>query len=284
MTRQSPLQQWRVKRQQSESVHRPLVMGILNVTPDSFYDGGRHNTLAAALREAEKMVADGADYIDVGGESTRPNANPVSEAQESERVLPVVEAIVNGLDVAVSIDTSRATVMRAACGLGATLINDVRALSAEGAMDAAAESGADVCLMHMLGQPGSMQDAPVYDDVVASVREFLERRVAACRAAGIETARLAVDPGIGFGKTLTHNLCLLAALDRLAEPQVPVVLGVSRKSMFGQLLGRAADDRLYASLAAAVDAAARGIAMVRVHDVAATVDALRVWEAINSET
>jgi dihydropteroate synthase len=258
-------------------------MGIVNITPDSFYDGGQHFKFDAALRLVEQMVAEGVDYIDVGGESTRPNAAPVSEMQECDRVLPVIESVRARFDVSISVDTSRPAVMRSACLAGATLINDVRALQVEGALAAAAESDADVCLMHMLGEPGTMQDDPVYDDVVKSVRDFLETRAAACRAVGIAESRVTVDPGIGFGKTLAHNLRLLGRLDQIAPAQTPVVLGVSRKSMFGQLLGRAADDRLYASLAAVVDAARRGVAMVRVHDVGPTVDALKVWWAVNKE-
>ena len=257
-------------------------MGILNVTPDSFYDGGRHYQLDAALHLVEQMVFDGADYIDIGGESTRPSAVTVSEAEEFDRVLPTIESVAARFDIAISVDTSRPLVIRAACEAGASLVNDVRALQVDGALVAAAESDVDVCLMHMRGDPDNMQDDPTYVDVVETVREFLAARTAVCRAAGIASARIAVDPGIGFGKTLEHNLRLLNALDQVAPDNSLVVLGASRKSLFGQLLGRAVDDRLYASLAAAVDAAGRGVAMVRVHDVGATVDALDVWAAINS--
>lgn len=264
---------------------RPRVMGILNVTPDSFSDGGRHAGVEAALLHARRMCAEGADIIDVGGESTRPGAAPVSVQQELDRVLPVVERIVAELDVCVSVDTSTAPVMRAAAAAGAHLVNDVRALQREGALAAAAESGLPVCLMHMRGEPGDMQHAPVYRDVVAEVLEFLRGRAAAAVAAGIDGGRLLIDPGFGFGKTLAHNLALFRALDRFAAEPWPLLVGVSRKSMIGALLGnRPVEERLHGSVAAAVLAARAGAAILRVHDVGPTADALAVALALQQET
>ncbi|MGH8481168.1 MAG: dihydropteroate synthase [Nevskiaceae bacterium] len=260
----------------------PVVMGVLNVTPDSFSDGDRFVTPDAALAQARAMVAEGARIVDVGGESTRPGVEPVPEAQELERVLPVIEHIHAELDCVVSIDTMKPAVMRAACAAGAELINDVLALRAPGALEAGRDSGAAVCLMHMQGEPRSMQQAPRYGDVVAEVRDFLHGRVAACERVGLARERIVVDPGFGFGKTLEHNLRLLGALDRLAPPGVPLLVGVSRKSMFGQLLGRAVGEREAGSLAVAALAAWQGAAIVRTHDVRATMDALKVTAAIRA--
>lgn len=259
---------------------RPLVMGILNVTPDSFSDGGRFLDPAAALAHARSMVASGADLIDVGGESTRPGAAPADLQVELERVLPVIEALARALPAPVSVDTSKPEVMRAAVRAGAGLINDVRALGVSGALETAAGLGVPVCLMHMRGEPRTMQAAPQYQDVVAEVRGFLARRVEACVAAGIPRARLILDPGFGFGKTLEHNLALLARLGDIADLGLPVLVGISRKSMLGAITGRAVGERLPASVAAALIAAERGASILRVHDVAATVDALKVLEAV----
>ena len=258
---------------------RPLVMGVLNVTPDSFSDGGRFVHLEAAIEHGLAMVSAGAALIDVGGESTRPGAAPVSVAEELARVVPVVRALSAGAAV-ISIDTSKPEVMAQAAAAGAGLINDVRALRAPGALAAARDSGCAVCLMHMQGEPRTMQHAPVYSDVVAEVAQFLSARLEACRAAGIPDGRLLIDPGFGFGKTFEHNLTLLRGLPLLAGLGAPLLVGLSRKSMVGTLTGRAAGERLYGSLALAVLAALRGARIIRAHDVAATVDALRVVAAV----
>ncbi len=257
-----------------------LVMGVLNVTPDSFSDGGRFHSAAAALRHAGAMAEQGADIIDVGGESTRPGAAPVSEAEETDRVLPVIERILAQLDVAVSIDTSRPALMRAGVEAGAALINDVRALAAPGAVAAAASGPALVCLMHMQGSPATMQDAPHYDDPAAEVRDFLAARLAAAEAGGIAPERLLVDPGFGFGKTLQHNLDLLVKLHKLQNLGRPILVGLSRKSMLGGLTGRDVTSRLAGSVALATLAAERGAHIIRCHDVAETVDAVRVAAAV----
>ena len=263
---------------------RARVMGILNVTPDSFSDGGDFATREAALRHARQMVADGADLIDVGGESTRPGAPPVSVAEELARVIPVIEALASELAVPVSVDTSKPEVMRAAVAAGAGLINDVAALRRPGALAAAAALRVPVCLMHMQGEPGTMQQDPAYGDVVAEVAAFLAGRLAACEAAGIPRVRLLVDPGFGFGKTLAHNLALLRGLPRLASLGVPVLAGLSRKSMIGALLGGVpVGERLHGSVAAAVLAVERGAAIVRVHDVGPTVQALRIVAAVGGD-
>jgi len=263
---------------------RARVMGILNVTPDSFSDGGDFATREAALRHARQMVADGADLIDVGGESTRPGAPPVSVAEELDRVIPVIEALASELAVPVSVDTSKPEVMRAAVAAGAGLINDVAALRRPGALAAAAALRVPVCLMHMQGEPGTMQQDPAYGDVVAEVAAFLAGRLAACEAAGIPRERLLVDPGFGFGKTLAHNLALLRGLPRLASLGVPVLAGLSRKSMIGALLGGVpVGERLHGSVAAAVLAVERGAAIVRVHDVGPTVQALRIVAAVGGD-
>lgn len=257
----------------------PVVMGILNVTPDSFSDGGQHAGLEQALARARQMVAEGAGIIDIGGESTRPGAAAVGEAEELDRVLPVIEHLSRELDVVLSVDTSKPAVMREACRAGAEIINDVNALQAELAVEAAAASGAAVCLMHMQGEPRTMQQDPRYDDVVAEVGGFLRARIQACLAAGIPRERIAVDPGFGFGKRLEHNLALLGRLEAFEGLGCPLLVGLSRKAMFGQLLGRPLEQRLPGSLAAAVLAAWQGARIVRVHDVGPTVDALKVAQS-----
>ena len=259
----------------------PAIMGVLNVTPDSFSDGGRFTAVDAAVARACDMLDEGAAIIDIGGESTRPGADPVDERREIERVLPVIEALRAQRDCLISIDTSKPGVMQAACAAGARIINDVRALREPGALDAAADTGAGICLMHMQGQPRSMQRAPEYRDVVAEVRDFLDARLQACRAHGIARQRLVIDPGFGFGKTLVHNLTLLRDLAAFGELECPVLIGVSRKSMFRALVGaQTPEARLPASLAAAVLAVERGASLVRTHDVAATRDALAVAHAL----
>ena len=264
---------------------RPVVMGILNTTPDSFSDGGSYyeeNSLSLnlVLRRAEQMLEEGAKIIDVGGESTRPGAASVSEQQELDRVIPVVEALVDKLGALVSVDTSTASVITESAKKGAGLINDVRALQREGALVAAAATGLPVCLMHMQGEPNSMQKNPQYSDVIADVSDFLQRRASACRAQGIPSERIILDPGFGFGKTLAHNLALLKRLPELSELGYPLLVGMSRKSMVAQLLDRPVDERLVGSLALAMLAAERGAAIIRVHDVAATVDVLKVLAAV----
>ncbi|HSM29547.1 MAG TPA: dihydropteroate synthase [Woeseiaceae bacterium] len=258
----------------------PAVMGILNVTPDSFSDGGRFAGRDAAVRQAEAMARDGADIIDVGGESTRPGAGDVPEQQELDRVIPVIEAVVAAVDVPVSIDTSKPGVMRSAIAAGAAMINDIRALREPGAMQAAAELQRPVCLMHMLGQPRTMQQKPEYTDVVAEVREFLAERVRACVEAGLAGGSIIVDPGFGFGKTPRHNVELLSNLRQLQVIGQPILVGLSRKSTLGELTGRDVGERMPASIAAAVIAVIEGATLVRVHDVRETVDALRVAAAV----
>ena len=261
---------------------RPLVCGILNVTPNSFSDGGRFDDLDRAVAHGCTLAAEGADLIDVGGESTRPGSRPPTLAEELARVVPVVEALVQRVPVPLSVDTSRPEVMRAAVAAGASMVNDVRALRSPGALSAAAELGVPVCLMHMQRSPETMQEDPRYRDVVVEVRTFLAERVRACLDAGIRQEHLVVDPGFGFGKTPTHNVALLASLDGLRSLRVPVMVGLSRKSVLGQLTGRAVGDRLPASLAAALIAAQRGAAVLRVHDVAATRDVLTVLDAVGT--
>jgi len=258
----------------------PVVMGILNVTPDSFSDGGQFAARSAALRHAEQMAAAGAAIIDVGGESTRPGARAVSEQEETDRVVPVIEGIVDAIEVPVSIDTSKPGVMRAAVSAGAAMINDVRALELDGALEAAVELQRPVCLMHMQGQPGTMQQRPQYDDVVAEVTQFLRDRVAICSQAGLGNDLIVIDPGFGFGKTVADNIELLANLRQLLDIGLPVLIGVSRKSTLGAITGRDVDGRLPASVTAAVMAVERGAQIVRAHDVAETVDALRVARAV----
>ena len=261
-------------------LNEPRVMGILNVTPDSFSDGGRFFTPDAALRHAEAMVAAGAALIDVGGESTRPGATPVAAAEEIRRTAPIIARLAARLPVPIAIDTSKPEVMRAAVAAGAGLINDVRALRQPGALAAAAELGVPVCLMHMQGEPRDMQTAPTYTDVVLEVRAFLRERIAVCAAAGLPVTRLLIDPGFGFGKTLAHNLALLARLSAFADLGPPLLVGLSRKSMLGQIADCPLEQRLAPSLAAAVLAVVRGARIVRAHDVAETVQALRVVAAV----
>jgi len=258
---------------------RPRVMGILNVTPDSFSDGGRFFDRERALDHARRMLADGADLIDVGGESTRPGAAPVDEADELARVIPVIDELARE-GALVAVDTMKPAVMRAAVAAGAAMINDVNALRLPGALEAAASTDAAVCLMHMQGEPRTMQDAPSYDDVVAEVRDFLVERAQSCEAVGIARDRIVLDPGFGFGKTLAHNLVLVRGLPELVATGYPVLAGLSRKSSLGAITGRPGGERLAASLAAALAAVARGASLVRVHDVRETVDALKVWTAI----
>ncbi|RYG86838.1 dihydropteroate synthase [bacterium] len=259
---------------------RPVVMGILNVTRDSFSDGGRFLDSGAALAHASQMIAAGAAIIDIGGESTRPGAEPVPLQQELDRVVPLVEALRAGTDAVLSVDTMKPEVMTAAIAAGAGLVNDVRALQAKGAVEAVARSGAAVCLMHMQGEPRTMQHAPTYDDVVREVREFLVARAEVCIASGIARERIALDPGFGFGKTVAHNLALLAKLGSLVDVGYPVLAGLSRKSMLRTLLGRAEGERLAGSLALAAAALERGAAIVRAHDVAETMDLVRVLTAV----
>jgi dihydropteroate synthase len=259
---------------------RPRVMGIVNVTPDSFSDGGQHQTLEAAVAHGLRLAAEGADILDVGGESTRPGAAPVAVEQELQRVVPVVERLARETSLPICVDTSKPEVMRAAVAAGAGMINDVYALRREGALDAAAALGVPVVLMHMLGEPGTMQDDPDYDDVVADVHRFLADRLFACEMAGIARKNLVVDPGFGFGKRLEHNLLLLRQLARFGDLGVPVLAGLSRKRSLGELTGRDVGQRVHASVAAAVLAAEYGARLIRVHDVAATVDALKIWAAV----
>ena len=261
---------------------RPQVMGILNVTPDSFSDGGRFDRRDAALRHAEAMVKAGAALVDVGGESTRPGARPVSPIEDLERVAPVVEAIAAELDVIISVDTSTPAVMRECARLGAGLINDVRSLRREGALDAAAATGLPVCLMHMRGEPGNMQENPQYEDIAKEVAAFLRERIEACAAAGISSERVILDPGFGFAKNLSHNLCLFKRMQVLHELGRPLLVGVSRKSMIGQVLGKDVGERLYGSLALAALAVAKGARILRVHDVAETVDVVAMIAAVEA--
>jgi dihydropteroate synthase len=253
-------------------------MGIVNVTPDSFSDGGRFLELSAALEHARRLIDEGADILDIGGESTRPGSAAISESEEIARVVPVLEALRTS-DVVLSVDTSKPGVMRAALAAGAAIVNDVCALQAPGALDAIAASDCGVVLMHMQGSPRTMQVSPHYTDVVGEVRDFLRERIAAATARGVAAARIVVDPGFGFGKTVEHNFALLGRLAALATLGVPVLAGVSRKGMLGAVTGRAVGDRTAASVAATVVAVERGARIVRVHDVAATRDALRVWAA-----
>lgn len=266
---------------------QPLVMGVINTTPDSFSDGGTlfrsdRLDLDQAMARASAMVDAGAAVLDVGGESTRPGAASVSPQEELARVVPLVERISAELDVVVSVDTSTPDVMREAAAAGAGLLNDVRALRREGALAAAAATGLPICLMHMQGEPSTMQDDPSYDDVVSEVADFLEARASACEAAGISRQRLLFDPGFGFGKTVAHNLQLLAGLPTLAAAGVPLLVGLSRKSLIGKLIGREVHERLPASLALAVMAAERGASLIRTHDVAETADAVAMFTALKT--
>ena len=261
---------------------RTHVMGILNATPDSFSDGGRFSQLDAALRHAEAMVIAGATLIDVGGESTRPGARAVSPLEELERVAPIVEALNRELDVIISVDTSTPAVIRETARLGAGLINDVRSLRREGALDAAAATGLPVCLMHMRGEPGDMQDDPRYQDLVGEVRAFLLERMAQCAVAGIPADRIILDPGFGFAKNLDHNLSLFKHMEALHELGRPLLVGVSRKSMIGAVLGRPVGERLFGGLALAALAMVKGARILRVHDVAETIDVVRMISAVES--
>lgn len=263
-------------------LERPLVMAIVNVTPDSFSDGGRHATAQAACASCDRLLAEGADILDIGGESTRPGASTVSPEEELRRVLPVLRHAI-GLGCPVSIDTSEPRVIDAALALGADIVNDVRALRRPGALQSvAAHPSTGVCLMHMPGEPGQMQLAPAYADVLADVRSFLEERLQAAVAAGIDARRIVLDPGFGFGKTLEHNLALARGLRVLLRLGSPLLVGWSRKGSLVRVTGRPAGDRLAASIAAAVACVAQGASIVRVHDVAATVDALKVWTALGT--
>lgn len=263
------------------AARRCLVMGVLNVTPDSFWDGGRYSLVDAAVAHGLQLIAEGADILDIGGESTRPGAVPLDPAEELQRVIPVIERLRRVSDIPISIDTCRPQVMQAAVAAGVDMINDVYALTRPGAMAAATQAGLPVCLMHMQGDPQTMQCQPAYADVVTEVQAFLLRRAAECMAAGLPRECLILDPGFGFGKNLEHNLSLLRGLDRLVANGFPVLVGLSRKSMLGELLGRAVADRLAGSLAMAVAARQRGARIVRVHDVAATVDAFRTLDAVD---
>jgi len=265
------------------SLARPLIMGVVNITPDSFSDGGSFATASTALAHARRLVDEGADLVDIGGESTRPGAGGVALEEERRRVLPVLEQLAGGT-VPVSIDTQKPELMREAIAAGASMINDVNALQAPGAIAAVAQSGVAVCLMHMQGTPADMQTDPHYDDVVAEVLEFFGERMRAAHAAGIAPDRIVLDPGFGFGKTLEHNLELLRRLDRFNTTGAAVLAGLSRKGMLGRLTGREVDGRVYASIAAALIAVEKGARIVRVHDVAATRDALAVWTAVNPVT
>ncbi len=259
-------------------------MGILNVTPDSFSDGGIFLARDAAVAHALAMVEEGADIIDIGGESTRPGAQAVSVQEELDRVIPVIEAIARAVPVPISIDTSKPDVMRASVAAGAGFINDVRALREPGTLEAAAALQVPVCLMHMQGEPRSMQKNPVYSDVVVAVRDFLQERIAACVAAGILRQRIVIDPGFGFGKTVEHNLEVLRRIDELRPLGAPILAGLSRKSMVGALFGSPVTERLHASVALALIAVQNGAAILRVHDVRATRDAIRMFEAVYPRT
>jgi len=262
------------------ALERPLVMGIVNVTPDSFSDGGHFHDEASAIAHAMRLVEDGADIVDVGGESTRPGAKPVPARVQEARVVPVIEALARA-GALVSVDTSKPQVMRAAIGAGAVMINDVRALREPSAVGVAAWLGCTVCLVHMQGTPDTMQDEPHYDDVVHEVSEFLHARATLCRAAGVAADRIVLDPGFGFGKTLAHNATLVRGLSRLRGLGYPLLAGLSRKGSLGAITGRGADERVAASVAAALAAVTHGASIVRVHDVRETVDALKVWAALS---
>ena len=259
---------------------RPRIMGIVNVTPDSFSDGGHHDSTAAAVAHGLRLAGEGADVLDVGGESTRPGAGEVPVEEELRRVIPVIERLAKETSLPISIDTSKPEVMRAAVAAGAGMINDVFALRRDGALDAAAALAVPVVLMHMQGEPRSMQEAPHYEDVVAEVHSFFTQRLFSCEMAGISKKNLVLDPGFGFGKDTAHNLALLAQLSRFTGLGVPVLAGLSRKRTIGEITGRSVDERVHGSVAAALIAAQNGAMILRVHDVAATVDALKVWNAV----
>lgn len=259
---------------------KPVVMGVLNVTPDSFSDGGRYQLLEQAILQTQKMLEEGAAIIDIGGESTRPNASTVSVDEELDRVIPVIEAIQQRFDTIISIDTSKPEIMTAAVNAGAGMINDVMALRNDGAIQAAAAAQVPVCLMHMQGEPRSMQHAPVYDDVVKDIISFFETRIHACQDAGISIENLLIDPGFGFGKTLQHNLCLMRHLDAFLAFHLPLLVGVSRKSMLGAILNKDVDQRLAGSIALQSLALFQGASIIRAHDVAEAVDACKVCYAV----
>ncbi len=263
------------------SLARPLIMGVINVTPDSFSDGGRFFAAAAAVAHARQLIDEGADLLDVGGESTRPGATPVTLDEERRRVLPVLEALADA-GVPLSVDTQKPELMREAVMAGAAMVNDVNGFQALGALAAVAGSGCAICIMHKQGSPQTMQHSPQYADVVLEVHDYLRQRIVAAEQVGIARDRMVVDPGFGFGKALDHNLELLRRLDEIATLAVPVLAALSRKSMIGTLTGRDAGDRLAGSVAAALLAVQRGAAIVRVHDVAETRDALAVWQAVNA--
>jgi dihydropteroate synthase len=265
------------------TLDRPRVVGIVNVTPDSFSDGGQFSDLESAVAHGLRLAEEGADMLDIGGESTRPGADDVSVEDELQRVIPVIEQLVARTSLPIAVDTSKPEVMRAAVAAGAGMINDVYGLRREGALDAAADLRVPICLMHMQGEPRSMQEAPHYDDVVGEVHRFLTDRLFACELAGIDRRKVMVDPGFGFGKDLEHNLALLRKLERFSDLGSGVYVGLSRKSMIGAITGhKNPTDRAAGSVAAALIAVQRGARMVRVHDVAATVDALKVWHAVQS--
>ena len=266
------------------ALDRPRIAGIVNVTPDSFSDGGNFVDSAKAVAHGLRLVEEGADLLDIGGESTRPGADAVTADEEIARVVPVIVALTKQVSVPIAIDTSKPEVMRAAAAAGAGMINDVYALRREGALDATAELKLPVCLMHMLGEPRTMQQDPHYDDVVSDVRRFLAERIFACEMSGIDKKRIVVDPGFGFGKTLEHNLALLRALDQFAALGVPLMVGLSRKAMIGTLTGRAVDQRASGSAAAALIAVQKSAIIVRVHDVAVTRDVLAVWQGVSAGT
>jgi dihydropteroate synthase len=262
---------------------RAIVMGILNVTPDSFSDGGKFDRVEKALGHAMRMQQEGADIIDIGGESTRPGAAPVTVDEELERVIPVIREIRRQTSLPISIDTSKPEVMRAAVGAGANMVNDVNALQSKGALQTCAELSVPVCLMHMQGEPGTMQQDPKYVDVVRDVADFLQQRSLACIDAGIDRSNIMIDPGFGFGKTLQHNLHLLNGLESICELELPVLVGISRKSMLGAIIDRPVNERLYAGIAAAVIAYQKGARLFRVHDVEPTRDALAVCDALQTD-
>jgi dihydropteroate synthase len=264
---------------------QPIIMGVLNVTPDSFSDGGQLYQDAALshsllLKRAEQMVLDGAQLLDVGGESTRPGATPVSESEELDRVLGAVEALTRHVDAVISVDTSTPSVMTESARLGAGLLNDVRGFRRPGALEAASVTGLPVCIMHMQGEPDTMQQNPEYDDVMSGVRDFFTDRLNACEAAGLSRGQVILDPGFGFGKTAEHNFHLLARLKELCLTEQPILVGLSRKSMIASVLDKSPEERVFASVALALMAVERGASIVRVHDVAATADALAMWRAL----
>lgn len=262
------------------NLNRPHVMGVVNMTPDSFSDGGRFNAVDAAIAYSLDLIEQGADILDIGGESTRPNATPVSLQEELDRVIPVIEVLAKQINIPISIDTYKPLVMKAAIQAGASIVNDVRALQEVGALEVVANSNAGVCLMHMQGTPQTMQVNPQYEDVVVEVKAFLEGRLRASIHAGVGRERILLDPGFGFGKTRAHNITLVQQLESFATLGLPLLAGLSRKSLLGQVTGNDVDERLYASIAAAVIAAMKGVKVIRVHDVKETVEALKVVAAI----